>query len=448
MLIVFSRMRIFKQQTEDITSRLNGQAYNKLFLEEALARSNSIDTIRQTLDLAGKELQVLQKISQTISCSLDLDVILGQIIDLVVEVTHGDSCLIYLLDETEENLFLRASMTPHPRLIGQISLKVGEGITGWVAREAEPVAIARHASKDSRSKIFHNLPEDKYEAFLSVPIVVPTDRVVGVINVQHRKPRRHTVAEQTLLTIIGHQVGGAIENARLYEETKRQAERLLALAQVGQIIGSGRYLEEMLQLIVNLISETMQAKVCSIMLVDRKRNELVLKAAKCTSKEYLQRPSLSVSKSLIGRVVKERTPLIVRDVMKEPGYQNADLAKKEGVKSLVSVPMIVKDDAIGVINVYSSEERVFSQEDIRTLCTVADQAALAIENTKLAMEAQESQEALQTRKLVDRAKSILEKQGGLKEEEAYRRLQQQSMRTRRSMREIAEAVILSSEIQG
>jgi AmiR/NasT family two-component response regulator len=109
--------------------------------------------------------------------------------------------------------------------------------------------------------------------------------------------------------------------------------------------------------------------------------------------------------------------------------------------------MIVKEDAIGVLNVYSSNERAFSREDIRTLCTVADQAALAIENTKLAMEAQESQEALQTRKLVERAKSILQKQGGLKEEEAYRRLQQQSMRTRRSMREIAEAVILSSEIQ-
>jgi GAF domain-containing protein len=203
----------------------------------------------------------------------------------------------------------------------------------------------------------------------------------------------------------------------------------------------------MLQLIVHLVSETMQAKVCSIMLVDVKRNELVLKAAKCSSKEYLQRPNLGIAKSLIGRVVREKTPLVVRNVMKEPGYQHADLAQKEGVKALVSVPMIVKECAIGVLNVYSSDERAFSREDIRTLCTVADQAALAIENTKLTMEAQESHEALQTRKLVERAKSILQKQGSLKEDDAYRRLQQQSMRTRRSMREIAEAVILSSEIQ-
>jgi len=123
------------------------------------------------------------------------------------------------------------------------------------------------------------------------------------------------------------------------------------------------------------------------------------------------------------------------------------LAKKEGVRSLLSVPMIVKEHVTGVINVYSAEERNFSEEDVRVLSTVADQAALAIENTKLMTEAQESQEALQTRKLVDRAKSILQRQANLSEDESYRRLQQQSMRTRRSMREIAEAVIMASEMQ-
>jgi AmiR/NasT family two-component response regulator len=108
--------------------------------------------------------------------------------------------------------------------------------------------------------------------------------------------------------------------------------------------------------------------------------------------------------------------------------------------------MILKDHVIGVINVYSADERVFSGEDQRVLSTVADQAALAFENTKLNVAIQESQEALLTRKLVERAKSILQRQAGLTEEEAYKRLQQQSMRTRKSMREIAEAVILSAEM--
>src|SRR5216117_2273850 len=225
---------------------------------------NSIETIQKTLDLAGQELRILHQISQFISSTLDLDQVLRQIVDLVIDVTRGDACLIYLLDEQVENLVLRASKNPHPKLIGKIAMRVGEGITGWVAQEVEPVAIARHASKDSRFKVFQTLPEDKFEAFLSVPIVAPpADRVIGVINVQHRKAHRHGENETTLLSIIGHQVGGAIENARLYQETQRRAQHLAALAQVGQIIVSGRYLEEMLQLIVRFVTEMMQAKVCS-----------------------------------------------------------------------------------------------------------------------------------------------------------------------------------------
>ena len=131
----------------------------------------------------------------------------------------------------------------------------------------------------------------------------------------------------------------------------------------------------------------------------------------------------------------------------EVEYRYPELAKREGVRSLLSVPMIVKDHVIGVINIYAAEEREFSDEEVRLLSTVADQAALAIENTKLMVEAQESQEALHARKLVDRAKSILQRQAQLSEDEAYRRLQEQSMRTRRSMREIAEAVILAHEMQ-
>jgi signal transduction protein with GAF and PtsI domain len=412
-----------------------------------MARNDSIETIQKTLDLAGQELRILHQISQSISSTLDLDQVLRQIVDLVIDVTRGDACLIYLLDDNGENLVLRASKNPHPRLIGKIAMRVGEGITGWVAQEVQTVAIARHASKDTRFKVFHTLPEDRYEAFLSVPIVAPpTDKVIGVVNVQHRKAHKHSDAETTLLSIIGHQVGSAIENARLYQETILRSAQISTLAQVGQIIASGRYLEEILQLIVNIIAKMMQARVCSIMLVDSQKNELVIKAAKASSEEYWRKPNLKIGNSLISRVVKEKAPLMVRDVTKQEGYQYPELATKEGIRSLLSVPMILKDHVIGVLNVYSADERSFSNEDLTLLSTVADQVSLAFENTKLNVAVQETQEALQTRKMVERAKSILQKQANLSEEDAYKRLQQQSMKTRRSMREIAEAVILSSEL--
>ena len=411
-----------------------------------MARTDSFQNIQKTLDLAGQELKILHQISSTVSSTLNLDEVLQQIIGLVIQVTRGDSCFLYLLDESEEFLVLRASKNPHPRLIGRIAVKLGEGITGWVAQESQQVAIARHASKDSRFKFFNNLPEDKFEAFLSVPIIAD-GRVIGVINVQHRRTHRHSEDEKTLLSIIGLQVGSAIRNARLYEETSQRSRQITTLAKVGQLIASGQYLDEMLQLIVRMIAEMMQARLCSIMLVDTQKNELVLKAAKCSSEEYWQRPNLKIGRSLISRVVKEKAPLMVRDVTKEEGYLYPELATKEGVKALVSVPMIYREHVIGVINVYSAEARPFSSEDVRVLTAVADQAALAFENTKLSVAVQETQEALQTRKLVERAKSILQKHANLNEEEAYKRLQQQSMRTRKSMREIAEAVILSHELQ-
>lgn len=394
--------------------------------------------MRQSLDLAGRELGILYKISQSISCRLDLDEVLREIIDLVVEVTRGDSCLVYLLDDAGQSLVLRASKIPHRRMIGNISLKVGEGITGWVAREATPVAIPRHAGKDSRFKFFHSLPEDRYEAFVSVPIVAPTDRVIGVVNVQHRRAHRHTEQELTLLSIIGHLVGGAIENARLYEKVKSQARHLSTLAQVGQIIVSGAYLDEMLQLIVAFISELTHVRLCSILLVESGKNNLVLKASKASGQDSQPRTDLLPDRSLLARVLKEKKPVHVHAAGDESGRNST---------SLLAVPMIVKGHVVGIINVYYPPDREFSREEMRLLSTIADQAGLAIENTKLAVEVRESQEALQTRKLVDRAKAILQKQASLPEHEAYRRLQEQSMRSRKSMREIAEAVILGAELQ-
>jgi len=187
--------------------------------------SNSIETIQKNLDLAGQELRILHQISQSISSTLDLDQVLRQIVDLVIDVTHGDACLIYLLDEAGDNLILRASKNPHPRLIGKIAMRVGEGITGWVAREVQAVAIARHASKDPRFKVFHTLPEDRYEAFLSVP-VLSRGKLVGVINLQDRRPHQHSQREQQIISMVGFLVGAEIELARLEAENTQLSERL------------------------------------------------------------------------------------------------------------------------------------------------------------------------------------------------------------------------------
>jgi signal transduction protein with GAF and PtsI domain len=406
----------------------------------------AVTKLRSALKLKTQEIDILHQISHAISGNLNLEEVLRHIIELVTQVTKGDSCLLYLLDKSHEELVLRASKNPHPKIIGRIKVKLGEGITGWVARERQPVAIRNDACNDPRFKFFHNLPEDRYQAFLSVPVITKNE-VIGVINVQHRRSHRHSASEKALLVTIANQVGGAIENARLYEETKRRAMQIETLSKVSKTITSNHYLDEMLHLIVSMMAETMNSPICSIMLLDERKEELAIKATQSLSQAYAKKPNIKVHKSLLGRVVLDRRPLVIRDVTQEKGYLYPDLAKQEGLRSLISVPMMIKDSVIGVFNLYTAQERQFSQEEVQLLSTVANQAAVAIENTKLMSETIAMQEALETRKLVERAKGILIKGEKISEDEAYRRIQQKSMNLRKSMREISEAIILAAEIK-
>jgi uroporphyrinogen-III synthase len=125
----------------------------------------------------------------------------------------------------EDALVLRASKNPHPDAVDLLKLRVGEGITGWVAEHRQPVVVGRDASKDPRFQLFNELPEDRYEAFLSVP-VLSRGKLVGVINVQHRQPHVHSQREIQLISMIGFLVGAEIEMARLEGENSELAERL------------------------------------------------------------------------------------------------------------------------------------------------------------------------------------------------------------------------------
>lgn len=171
-----------------------------------------------------QELSVLYHITEAVA-TLELDKILHEIVHIASNLTKADSCLVYLLDHQSDTLILRASKNPHKKILGQIKMKLGEGITGWVAREKKVVAIAKDAANDSRFKFFTDLPEDRYEAFLSAPIL-NTHGVVGVINIQHKKSHKYSENEITLLSAVGKIVGGAVENARLVEESLALKETL------------------------------------------------------------------------------------------------------------------------------------------------------------------------------------------------------------------------------
>ena len=168
-------------------------------------------------------LDFLHEVGTRIAAADPLHEVLDEIVEFVSGLVSCDSCLIYVREDDE--LVLRASMNAHPDLLDRLKIRVGEGITGWVAENREPVVIGCEAFRDPRFRIFSELPEDAFEAFLSIPVIF-RGRVVSVINVQHRAPHAYLPREVKAISTVGHLVGAAIEMARLEAQVEELSDKL------------------------------------------------------------------------------------------------------------------------------------------------------------------------------------------------------------------------------
>ena len=225
------------------------------------------------------------------------------------------------------------------------------------------------------------------------------------------------------------------------------SEQIEALSKISKAITSDLYLEDVLKLIVTVTAEVMGSKICSLMLLDEKTKELKIRATQSISEEYNEKPPLKVGEGVAGKVARENKPIKIYDVTKENEYKYKNIAQKEGLKSLLCVPLEVKGKAIGVINLYTSKPHRFSKNEINVLNSVASQAAILIDHTQIMVESKIIKEELETRKYVERAKGILMKQEELSEEGAFKKIQKFAMDNRKSMREVAEAIILSYDLK-
>jgi signal transduction protein with GAF and PtsI domain len=168
-----------------------------------------------------RDIDVLHEIGERIAAADPLSTVLKLVVEFVSTVVKCDSCFLYVLEGND--LILRASQNPHAEMVNRLTLRMGQGITGWVAENKKPVAIADRASFDPRFQSFHELPEDRFEAFLSVPILC-RDKLVGVINLQHRDSHVHSQREIHLVSTIGFLVGPEIELVRLEAEESKLSE--------------------------------------------------------------------------------------------------------------------------------------------------------------------------------------------------------------------------------
>jgi two-component system, response regulator PdtaR len=226
-------------------------------------------------------------------------------------------------------------------------------------------------------------------------------------------------------------------------------EYLKALTDISQAITSDLYIEDLLKLIVMVTAKVTGVEICSLWIVneEEKPPKIRLRATQSISSDYFKDRSLNLDEGVVGYVLTNKKPLQLKDIQQSKRFKEKEMAKKLGLISMVGVPLKTKEDCIiGVLNCFTSSPHDFSNTEINLLTVVANQAAVAIHNTELIVKTKVIQEELETRKLINHAKEILMHQRSITGDDAYRWLQKQSMDLRKSIREVAEAVILSTRL--
>ena len=222
-----------------------------------------------------------------------------------------------------------------------------------------------------------------------------------------------------------------------------------ALSDISSAITSDLYIEDILKLIVMVTAKVTGLEICSLWLVDETEGpeKLRLKATQAIDPVYVKDRALNKDEGVVGFVATNNQPLILKNVLEEPRFKEKDMAKKLGLVSMLSLPLQVKKNkVIGVLNCFTSEPHDFTETEINLITAVANQAAVAIFNTELMVKTKVIQEELETRKLVEKAKEIVMVRLKIEGNEAFRWIQKRSMNSRKSMRQVAEAILLSEEL--
>jgi len=233
------------------------------------------------------------------------------------------------------------------------------------------------------------------------------------------------------------------------KDSENTDKYIKALMDISRAINSDLYLEEILKLIVMVTAQVTGVDICSLWLMDEEKEprELRLKATQTIDPEYVKDRVLTINEGVVGHVASSQEALLVKDVLSEPRFKEKEMAKNMGLQSLASVPLKVREEkVIGVLNCFTSEPHDFTETEVNLIKAVANQAAVAIFNAELMVKTRVIQEELETRKLVERAKEVLMRRMSLSADEAYRWVQKKSMDSRKPIRQVAEAILLSEDM--
>jgi signal transduction histidine kinase len=321
-------------------------------------------------------LELLYQVSNVIHSTLDPEEALKLILREAIRVTRASSGSVVLINPTNGFLEIQAA-EGLPDAAKQLKLRVGEGITGWVARQGRSARIG-DVTIDRR----YVMVQPRVRSELAVPLEVQGE-VRGVLNVDSDRQDAFTESDEELLQGLAVQAARVIHNTWLYEQLRLKATLFETLVRVGQTINSAINVDDALKVIAREATQLLSAKMSSLLLLDDSRQWLDLRASFGAGQAYIEKPRLSVEESLVGIVVRRKKPLAIENVQISSRYQNVELARNEGLVSLLSVPLVYHDQAIGALNIYTGEPHSFSNEEMRIALALAELSAFAIEKARL-----------------------------------------------------------------
>jgi signal transduction histidine kinase len=330
----------------------------------------------EKLKLSHERLRLLYQVGGIIHSTLDSQEALQLIVSEAVRMMRASSGSLALINPTSNLLEIHAAQNLSSAA-RKLKLRVGEGVTGWVAQTGHSACVG-DVTKDKR---YVSIRRD-VRSELAVPLEVQGE-VRGVINVDSERVDAFSLDDQELLQELAIQAAKVIHNTWLYEQLRLKVMLFESLSSVSRTINSTLNLDEALRAITKEACELMRARMCSLMLIDESREWLDLRASFGAGDAYINKPRLSADESLIGVVVRRKKPLQVANVQTDTRYQNVELARRENLVSLLSVPLIFAGQSIGALSVYTARPYSFSNEEIKILSALAELSAIAIEKARL-----------------------------------------------------------------
>ena len=326
------------------------------------------------LSRARLENKTLYAVIKTVSSSLDLDRVLHGIVDIATDATACHACFIYFAEG--ERLVLRAASPRYARFVGELSLGIDEGLAGWVARNKTPEFIRENAMTDPRMKFIPELEEEDFQSMVAVPILAKSGDVIGVVVLHTEAPREFEDNALNFLVHTASLVAGAIENAQLYEDTRRRVQALTTLTQLSQALAEVTVREDLYEAVARGARELLRADACQIHRLDVDADELIL-----VSSDPPNAPAPSPRRG---------GARLILDLMRRAGGKGrnstgaADPQRwpEAGDQAALAIPLMARNEQLGVICCLA-RNREFTDEDAELLGAVANQTAVGLMKAEL-----------------------------------------------------------------